>query len=205
MRATDVLLHPVRLRIAQAFLGGRTLTTGDLRVELPDVAAATLYRQVTALVDGGVLEVAEERRVRGAVERTYRLRAGAASVDADEAATMTVEEHRRAFLTFVAGLLGGFDRYLDGEGEEPPDLGRDGVGYRQRALYLTDDELRELLADLTAVLAPRIAHAPGEGRTRRLFSTVLVPAEPRGAGRAGVDGRATDGPATDGPATDRPR
>ena len=65
---TDVVLHPVRLlRIVQAFLGDRELTTGELRSELRDVATATLYRQVAAMVDGGVLEVADERRVRGAV------------------------------------------------------------------------------------------------------------------------------------------
>lgn len=175
MKATDVLLHPVRLRIAQAFLGERALTTGDLRAELPDVAAATLYRQVSALVDGGVLEVAEENRVRGAVERTYRLRAGAASVDADGATTMTVEEHRQGFLTFVAALLGDFDRYLDRD--DAPDLARDGVGYRQVALHLGDDELRELLADLAAVVAPRLEHGPGAGRTRRLLTTVLMPGD----------------------------
>jgi hypothetical protein len=51
---------------------------------------------------GFTVEVVHERRVRGAIERRYRLRSGAASVDADEAATMTVDELRRAFLTFVA-------------------------------------------------------------------------------------------------------
>ena len=31
MTSADLLLHPVRLRIVQAFLGDRALTTGDLR------------------------------------------------------------------------------------------------------------------------------------------------------------------------------
>jgi len=178
MRPADVLLHPVRLRIVQAFLGERSLTITALRSELPDVPAATLYRQVGALVDGDVLEVVDERRVRGAVERTYRMRTRAASVDAADAA-MSVEEHRRAFLTFVAGLLGDFDRYLD---RGDVDLGRDLVGYRQAAMYLSDDELRELVADLQAVVAPRLAHEPGEHRSRRLLSTVLMPGGPGGPG-----------------------
>lgn len=184
----DVVLHPVRLRIVQAFLGDRELTTGELRAELPDVATATLYRQVSAMVDGGVLEVADERRVRGAVERTYRLRAGAAYVDADAAATMSVDDHRRAFLAFVAGLVGDLDRYLDA-GEV--DLARDGVGYRQHALHLTDDELADLVADLRAVVAPRLGLRPDGVRTRRLFSTVLVPARDRAPGTdGGTDGAA---------------
>jgi hypothetical protein len=37
--SADLLLHPVRLRIVQAFLGDRALTTTQLRGELPDVPA----------------------------------------------------------------------------------------------------------------------------------------------------------------------
>jgi hypothetical protein len=174
MASAHLLLHPVRLRIIQAFLGDRMLTTAELRDELPEVPPATLYRHVGALADGEVLQVVAERRVRGAVERTYRLQSANASVNATEAATMGVEEHRRAFMTFVAALLADFDRYL-ARGEI--DFDRDLVGYRQAAMYLTDDELRELLAQLGAVFAPRLAQQPGEGRTRRLLSTILMPGE----------------------------
>ncbi|WP_214368458.1 helix-turn-helix domain-containing protein [Pseudonocardia sp. H11422] len=174
MAPADVLLHPVRLRIAQAFLGDRALTTSDLREELPDVPAATLYRHVASLVDAAVLQVVSERRVRGTVERTYRLPAGAGSVGPEEAATMSVEGHRQGFLAFVAGLLADFDRYLE---RDDVDLGRDLLGYRQAAMYLTDDELRELIAELRAVLAPRIANPPSPDRVRRILTTVLMPGE----------------------------
>ena len=82
MGSAELLLHPVRLRIVQAFLGEGELTTADLRARLTDVSPATLYRQVATLAAGGVLEVAAERRVRGAVERTYRLRPERAAVGA---------------------------------------------------------------------------------------------------------------------------
>ena len=114
----------------QAFLGRDRLTTADLRALLPDIPTATLYRQISTLRDGGLLEVVEERPTRGAVERTFALAGDRAVVTPEEAAAMTVEDHRRAFLTFVAGLLADFDRYLDGD---PPDLMRDLVGYRQVA------------------------------------------------------------------------
>jgi hypothetical protein len=173
MTSAELLLHPVRLRIVQAFLGGRELTTADLRDELSDVPTATLYRQVATLWEGGVLEVTEERKIRGTFERRYRLAPEAASVGPEEAAGMTVEEQRRAFLTFVAGLLADFDRYLE---RGDVDLARDRVGYRQVALYLTDSELDELLAELRAVFATRLDRPAGEGRTRRLVSTLVMPA-----------------------------
>ncbi|MGY1711417.1 helix-turn-helix domain-containing protein [Geodermatophilus sp. SYSU D00758] len=179
MATADLLLHPVRLRVVQAFLGDRELTTGDLRGELADVPPATLYRHVGVLAEAGVLEVVAERRVRGAAERTYRLVTEAASLGPEEAAGMSAEEHRRAFATFVAGLLADFDRYVAGAGNGRLDLAADGVGYRQVGLWLDDAEFTELVADLRAVLAARLDRAPegaaGGGRRRRLVTQLFLP------------------------------
>lgn len=180
--SADLLLHPVRLRVVQAFLGGRVLTTRELAAELPEVSAATVYRHVGALAEGGVLEVVSEVRVRGAVERTYRLVAERASVAAEDLAGMTVDEHRAAFLAFVASLVRDMDAYLDGG---DVDLVRDGVGYRQVVLHLGDDDVPRLAAELREVVA-RWATAPqveegAEGADargalrRRALSTVLMP------------------------------
>jgi hypothetical protein len=84
------------------------------------------------------------------------------------------DEHRRGFLTFVAGLLGDFARYL---ARGDIDLARDHVGYRQRALWLSDEEMRQLLDDLVDVLAARRDLSPSSGRTRRLLTTVVMPAD----------------------------
>ena len=177
MATADLLLHPVRLRIVEAFLGDRALTTGQLRDELPDVPPGSLYRHVAKLVDGGVLSVVGERRVRGAVERTYVLRASAARLGADEIARMSRDEHRQAFLAFVAGLIGDFDRYLARERIDPL---RDGASYNLAAMWLDDAELAEMARELAIVLQPRVANAPKPGRKRRILATVLLPgAEPR--------------------------
>ncbi|MGY1723546.1 helix-turn-helix domain-containing protein [Blastococcus sp. SYSU DS0533] len=174
MNSVDLLLHPVRLRVVQAFLGDRTLTTGELRSALPDVPVASLYRHVGVLADAGVLEVVGERKVRGAAERSYRLVLEAANVPADDLAALSPEEHRRAFTAFVATLLADFDRYLD---RGDPDLARDGVGYRQIGLWLTDEEFDGLLTDLRTVLQRRLANRPGDGRRRRLVGLVNLPGD----------------------------
>jgi hypothetical protein len=173
--SADLLLHPVRLRIVEAFLGDRALTTTELRAELPDVPPASLYRQVARLVAAGVLGVVAQRRVRGALERTYVLRTSAASVSLDELANFGPEEHRRMFMTFVAGLLSDFDRYL-ARGEV--DLLRDGVSYRLAGLWLDDAEFAELMRELATVLQPRLASPPAPGRRRRILASVLLPGEP---------------------------
>ena len=174
MTSADLLLHPVRLRVVQAFLGDRAMTTSDLKGELADVPPASLYRHVARLVDAGVLAVVAERRVRGAVERTYMLRVSAASIGPDELAGMSADDHRQAFMAFVAGLLGDADRYLARGDIDPV---RDGAGYRLAGMWLDDDEYAELLRDLVRVLQPRVAKPPGPGRKRRILATVLLPGD----------------------------
>jgi hypothetical protein len=172
MPTADLLLHPVRLRIVQAFLGDRALTTSQLRSELPDVPAGSLYRHVAKLVDGGVLIVVAERRVRAAVERTYVLRSSQARLGVEEIAKMSREEHRQAFLVFVAGLIGDVDRYLARDEIDPL---RDGASYNLAAMWLDDTELAELARELYIVLQPRTTNLPQPGRTRRILATILLP------------------------------
>jgi hypothetical protein len=163
----------VRLRIVQAFLGRSDLTTAALRELLPDVPVGSLYRQVAMLVDANVLTVVAERRVRGAVERTYALDLAVAQVSLAELADLTTDDHRRLFMVFVAGLLGDFDRYLD---TEQPDLVADHAGYFQNALWLTDSEHRRLQRRLGEAFAPFVTNKPSPRRRRRLVSFITLPA-----------------------------
>jgi hypothetical protein len=172
MTSADLLLHPVRLRIVKAFLGDRPLTTQQLAAELDDVPVASLYRHVALLAKSGVIQVVAERRVRGAVERTYTLRLYAAQIGAGEAAAMTTEDHTNAFMAYIAGLLTDYDRYL---AAGTPDPVGDGGDYRMFAMWLTDTEFVALLRDFSAVVAARLANAPADGRRRRMMYTVLLP------------------------------
>jgi AcrR family transcriptional regulator len=173
MASADLLLHPVRLRIVKAFLGDRALTTRQLAAELADVPPASIYRHVGLLAEAGVLQVVAERRVRGITERTYTLRLYAAQIQPGEVAAMSLDEHASAFLAYVAGMIGDFDRYVATEPEDPQ---RDGAGYRVAAMWLTDDELAEYVRELSAISLPRLANPPGKGRRRRMLYTVLLPA-----------------------------
>ncbi|MDO8121937.1 helix-turn-helix domain-containing protein [Isoptericola sp. b490] len=172
MDTAALLLHPVRLRIVQAMLGGRELTTADLVAQLPEVSPATVYRQVSTLADAGILLVVDEQRVRGAVQRTYALDVAAAQVSAQDIAALTPEQHRQGFTAFVAGLLAQLDAYLASSTSDPA---TDQLGYRTVALWVTDEEMAALAAEMSAPVLRLLDRGPGEGRTRRLLSTVLMP------------------------------
>ncbi len=195
MASADLLLHPVRLRIVKAFLDGRQLTTSDIVAELDDVPAASVYRHVALLAKAGVLEVVSERRVRGAVERTYVLHMAAARIDPGEVARMSPEEHGHAFMAYVAGMLADADRYLASGRIDPI---RDGADYRAGALWLTDDEFAAFIHDLASIIQPRLGFGPGKGRHRRLLYGVALPDRQKAptAGLARRDG--TSKPRTKG-------
>jgi DNA-binding transcriptional ArsR family regulator len=174
MDTSALLIHPVRLRIVHALSGGRRLTPKELHGLLSDVSVATVYRQVALLEDGGLIEVADERPVRGVVERTYRLTTDRPPVDASAVAAATPEDHRRAFGIATTTLLAEFGAYLDRPGSSPAD---DLVTYQQMALWMSRAELEEFLTGLGSLLRGLRENAPSPGRDRYLFSPILLPTE----------------------------
>ncbi|WP_243707202.1 ArsR family transcriptional regulator [Micromonospora sp. KC606] len=131
-----------------------------------------MYRQLATLVQGGLLDVVEEHKVRGAVERVYALPDSGAALDAAALAAATPKNHERYFTAFVSSLLSEFTRYLS---RETIDFAADGVGYHQLVMHLTDAELARFAADLSALIGPLLSSEPGNGRTARLLATVLLP------------------------------
>lgn len=174
MNSLHLLAHPIRLRIVHAMGGGRLLTTAQLCARIPEASKATVYRHIDLLVGGGVLEVAEERRVRGAVERHYRLRQDRAVIGSEVVRTLTAEGHRQAFATAMTALLAEFTAYLDRDGADPV---ADRVGYRQHALWLSPAELEELIGELRAAIAPKLANQPSPERAQYLLSPIHFPLE----------------------------
>jgi hypothetical protein len=168
----ELLLHPVRIRIVHAFADARVRTTSDLQTRLPDVPHTSLYRHVGLLATAGVLEVVDEQRVRGTVERSYRLNRQQATVDQDAVERMPIEAHRRAFAAAMAALIAEFGSYLDHGNADPS---RDLVGYRQIPVWLSPAELSALITELHPLLTRAISHKPTSRRRQYLLSPILFP------------------------------
>lgn len=167
----DVVLHPVRLRIVQK-LGGRELTTGALRKELPDITQATLYRHVSALIDAEIVTVVDERRVRGTTERTLALGERMAHVGQDDLDAVSDAELRNAFLSFL-GILGEeFDKFIDSGDRNL----RKYLGFGTTPLYVTTDDLAEIQTKFGELLAPY--QTEKDECIRITLSTTVLPTPP---------------------------
>jgi DNA-binding transcriptional ArsR family regulator len=174
MDTLELLGHPARLRIVHALRGDRTLTTAQIGDLLPDISKATVYRHVELLLSGGILEVAAEERVRGAVQRHYRLHRARASLDRETRESLTPDDHRRGFAAATAALVAEFNAYLDRDDSDPS---ADPVGYQQHAIWLTPSELAAMVGELRAAIVPRLGNLSAPDRTRYLLSPILFPSE----------------------------
>src|SRR5690242_9824963 len=99
----ELIVHPVRLRIVEA-VAGHSMTSQQIAERLPDVPQATLYRQIKILLEGGILQVAEERQVHGIVEKTYTMPEEAGHLTREEFAAISPADHSRYF-AILLGVL----------------------------------------------------------------------------------------------------
>jgi DNA-binding transcriptional ArsR family regulator len=178
----NLLFHPVRLRIAQLLTGGRRLTAREIAQGMPQVPQASLYRHLSLLVKGGIVTVAEERPVqnRNLVEKVYALDLEAANIPPEVVAQASPDDQRRYFTLFVLMVLGDFERYLQWQrrsesGERGETASREAVEYQHYALYLSDEEAQQLLADLRAVRVAAQGKPPSPERLRRYLTMTLMP------------------------------
>ena len=95
-------------------------------------------------------------------------------IDADAAASMSLDDHRHGFAAAMAALLAEFNAYLDRDGADPT---ADSVGYRQGTLWLSPEELVEMIGELRDVYASRAVNKPAPGRSPHLMSAIFFPTE----------------------------
>lgn len=147
MEKLELLLHPVRMRMVLA-LANRVLTTQQLADLLPDVAQTTLYRHINLLLEGEILTVVRESKVRGTVERELTLVKDAARISMEASAQLSAQEHERIFTGFIGALLADFKR-----AQSQPQAGIPPAFYTQHRLYLSVEELQRLSAQFDALLS----------------------------------------------------
>ncbi len=82
----------------------------------------------------------------------------------EEVANASRDQHLAYFEAFVASLIGEFNA-----------LEKDGVGYREVVLYLSDGEFRKMTRALNDALRPYAGKKASSLRAARLLATVLIP------------------------------
>ncbi len=167
----NLLLHPVRVRILLA-AAGRQVTPQQLAGELPDIPQATLYRNINALAEGGILVVVQERRVHNTIEKTYALASQGTMLKAEDLKNASPEELIRLFTQFLGQMEGYYARYIH---QGDVDLGRDHVLFQAFPLYLSESETQILAQSLNDTLLPCTKNEPSPERRRYIVGLINLP------------------------------
>lgn len=170
----DLILHPVRLRIVTE-LAGRRMTPRQLASALPDIPQSTLYRQISALHEGGVLEVVAEQSVNGATERTYAVTQGGGRLSPEDMRTLAADEHIHFFTVYAASLIEAFAQSV--QSIDISRIDESGMAYSRGVVHLSDAERAEFQQRMDALVSEMFTRSPSPERTPYTIAMVVLPTE----------------------------
>jgi len=169
----DLILHPLRYRLLQTLLGKR-LTTQQIAQEIHGYPLSSIYRHLKTLLDAGLVQIVETRKVKGVEEKVYT--AGEMQLlSGEEFSEYSREDHQRYFAAFLSYLLRRFSDYVSGDAE--PDMPAERAGFTEQLFYATPEELDRLGSALRLALEPLLGQEKTPQRQRQLFSVITFPVE----------------------------
>ena len=165
------LTDPVKGRIILEVQRQEQATASQLLKRLQDVPQATLYRHLKRLLDDGVLQVVQERKVRNVIEKTYKCDLDFGSLEAAVLAN-SGEVYAAWFYQYMLGFLQEFSDY----GKRPDiDIAGDGSGFSLMPFYATAEELNEMGRKIQEVIAPYYANDATPERKLRNLGVIFTP------------------------------
>lgn len=171
MDGTDlakIVMNPVRMRIAQYLLLHEQGTTVQIGEELSDVPKASLYRHMRILEDAGLIQVVQENKKRGTVEKVYRLNRDNPMGSREP----EKEEIGQLIHSSLLGIMGEFQRYLKREDADPK---RDLVSLSSVVLLLSDEEFQDFFARMGELYSSVLNNQPDGKRKPRKLTLISSP------------------------------
>ncbi len=169
--AIKSMLNPVRIKIIQEIGFRKEATTKEISEILTDVPQATLYRHIANLVKNKILVVSQENQVRGIIEKVYKVNENLKSDLKLDAEKLSIDDLSRMFIRFILELLVDFDRCAANK-KKVTDLHRK-IGFTSTSIYLSDDELAEMMTEVSQVYMKRFNNEKTDKRELRKISNIV--------------------------------
>ena len=165
-----VIMNPIRQRIVQYLMIHGQGTSKEMMEELTDIPPASLYRHVKILAENGCIEIAEEHKIRGTVEKTWKLCPNPLGDFSTAAAAALIQS---GLLSLMADFQKDFAR-------EDADPQKDLLSFTTSTLLLTDEEFMMMMQKIGNVFNEVIYNKPENGRQPRCFTFISSPCEKEG-------------------------
>ncbi|HBG5343422.1 TPA: helix-turn-helix domain-containing protein [Clostridioides difficile] len=164
MDIAKLILNPARLRILQYIRLHGSVRTSDIVKYLNDIPRATVYHHVKILEENNMIEVIEENRVRGTIEKVYALKEYTTSMEGETFVALST--------AFYVGLMQEMNEYFS---RKEQDHKKDNVFFSSALLYISDNEYESLLKSITDLLKPYIEQKPKSNLKLRKLSIISSP------------------------------
>lgn len=165
----SIIMNPTRLRIIQYLLLHNTATAGDMKEELTDIPPASLYRHIKRLEEAECIQIIQENRIRGAVEKVYQLVPQKQMEGPPDNDTLS-----QIISSSLLSIMTSFQTYLAGE---QCDFIKDQLFLSTSTLLLSDEEFVGFQKILGEAINTFLANKPGAGRRARRFTFISSPGE----------------------------
>ena len=177
----ECVSNPAKSRLMIEIMRRGKVTAKYLAEKCVDIPQTTLYRYLKRMTDDGLLKIVGETPIRGTVEKTYALTfdpSDPPSVLGQNSGSMYMQMFFQYFLTFAKI----FQDYCDTPGI---DIKKDRSGLSLSHVYLTDEELEKVAADMAQILYPLQENKPKPERKLRTVGLIISPEHK--TGETGMD------------------
>ncbi|HBG7254748.1 helix-turn-helix domain-containing protein [Clostridioides difficile] len=164
MDIAKLILNPARLRILQYIRLHGSVRTSDIVKYLNDIPRVTVYHHVKILEENNMIEVIEENRVRGTIEKVYALKEYTTSMEGETFVALST--------AFYVGLMQEMNEYFS---RKEQDHKKDNVFFSSALLYMSDNEYENLLKSIADLLKPYIEQKPKSNLKLRKLSIISSP------------------------------
>lgn len=170
----ECITNPVKCKLLLEIYSQERATAKHLSDVLGDIPQATLYRNLKKMLNDGLLKVVEETQIRGTVEKTYApafdLNSYFEAILAENSGTL----YMQMFMQYFLGFAKQFQKYC-----KSPDINikKDMSGFSLSHLYLSDEELTDLMKNISNIIAPAEKNEPKPERKLRTLGIIVTPPE----------------------------
>lgn len=171
MKKSDVLMHPIRMKIAFTLMdkSDTGMTTLELIDKLEDISQATLYRHMNIMKKENLISVVKEVKIRGAVEKYYALNEGELNIKSDDWNNVGPDKKIDTFSYYQLLLLNRYQRYLNDF------TANDKSTFSLVNLKLDDDNFNEFQSELESLIMKYHTIGQNQDSKERLIALTIIP------------------------------
>ncbi len=170
----ECITNPVKCKLLLEIYSQERATAKHLSDVLSDIPQATLYRNLKKMLNDGLIKVVEKKQVRGTVESTYAL---ALNLNSEFEAILAENSgplYMQLFMQYFLGFAKQFREYCKSPNI---DIKKDMSGFSLSHLYLSDEELIELMKNISNIIKMVEKNEPKAERKLRTLGIIVTPPE----------------------------